>query len=71
MTHIQTHGHGDYMTNPAQRTESVKILSMEDGDEAAAAAYYTAHIKATGALLGARSVHSGLGPQQIQKKNSK
>ena len=55
------------MTDPAQRTESVKILSMEDEDEAAAAAYHTAHIKATGALLGARSVHRGLGPQQIQK----
>ena len=24
-THIHTYGHGDSMTNPAQRTESVKI----------------------------------------------
>ena len=27
-TNIQTDGHGDYMTDPAQRAESVKILLM-------------------------------------------
>ena len=30
-TDIQTHGHGDSMTDPAQRAESVKIQKMQSG----------------------------------------
>ena len=29
-THIHTYGHGDYMTDPAQRAESVKNLDTGD-----------------------------------------